>query len=356
MSNLDGNAPPWRQRLGRKMVKLESYWTRRIALTLALLAAIATVWFGMRTHGSLLLLRSAYQVGMPQSSSIRGWMTLRYVAKTYRTPEEVLLARLGLPSDTSPDASLKSLADRDRVSPMHYVQRVQQSIAGWVISGPSSEGPTSSGWLDRLGDDFLSALLKYGYPALALTLLLGAIGLPVPSGLAAAIAGSLSASGRMNWVMAITVGTTASVAGDLIAYGLGRTFGAGIIERHGHWIGYTSGRQVRAQAILARWGAATVFVTRTFVSSLSSIVGVVAGISRYRLAGFLTIVVVGRLISISAYVGLGFGVGSSFDAATGFLANLTGVVLSLFVLAGATLVASGQAHQLFAQRIPVHPL
>ena len=74
---------------------------RRAALVLTFLAALSSVWFGVRTYGSFVLLRSAYHVGMPQSSSVRGWMTIRYVATIYRVPEIVLIAHLGLPLDIS---------------------------------------------------------------------------------------------------------------------------------------------------------------------------------------------------------------------------------------------------------------
>src|SRR4029450_2373796 len=100
--------------------------SRRAALFLTVLAALSSVWFGMRTYSSFVLLRSAYQVGMPQSSSVRGWMTIRFVATVYRVPESFFIAHLGLPPDISSDTSLKSLAERERISPFKYVQRVQQ--------------------------------------------------------------------------------------------------------------------------------------------------------------------------------------------------------------------------------------
>jgi hypothetical protein len=110
-------------------MKLRSARARRAALVLALFAALSSVWFSLRTYHSFVLLRSAYHVGMPQSSSVRGWMTIGYVATIYRVPEILLIARLGLPLDISSDTSLKSLAERERISPFQYVQRVQQSIA-----------------------------------------------------------------------------------------------------------------------------------------------------------------------------------------------------------------------------------
>src|SRR4029450_4758241 len=141
----------------------------------------------------------------------------------------------------------KSLAEREHRSPLKYVQRVQQSLAEIASIAPSSDEGTPSGrWnqfidnvlsaLLRFGypelalilrsaqqslaeiasiapssdegtpsgrwnqfiDNVLSALLRFGYPALALILFLGALGLPLPNGLSAVIAGSLAAAGRMS--------------------------------------------------------------------------------------------------------------------------------------------------------------
>jgi len=275
---------------------------------------------------------------MPLSSSIRGGMTIRYVATIYRVPEIVLIAHLGLPLDISSDMSLKSLAERERISPFKYVQRVQQSIAEIAAIAPSSDERAPSGGWNWL-DDVLSALLRFGYPALALILFLGALGLPLPNGLSAVIAGSLAAAGRMSWLAAILTAITSSVLGDMIAYSLGRFVGERLLEHWGHWVGYTRERQARVQTLLQRWGGILVLVTRTLVSSVSSVVGLVAGISHYRASAFFAFVLLGRILWTSAYMGLGYGIGGSLESATSFLAALTGLLLSLIVAAAAGFVS-----------------
>jgi hypothetical protein len=52
-------------------------------------------------------------------------------------------------------------------------------------------------------------------------------------------------------------------------------------------------------------------------------------------------VIIGPLIRTAAYVCLAYSVGSSPEFALAFLANLSRLVLSLVLLAGAALVASG---------------
>ncbi len=312
------------------------------------MAALSSVLFGLRSVGSFRLLRSAYEAGAPMTSSVRPWMTLAYVSTTYRAPEAELLERLALPAKTDPDTSLRTLAEREGVSLLEYVQRVQRAVARAAPAAPAERASSGSSWLGPIGDEFLSAVLIYGYPALGLTILLGSIGLPVPDGFAATFAGSLAAEGRMDWLWAGAITLVASVLGDAAAYWFGRAFGRRILERHGRWFGYTPERSVRVKLLFERWGSWTVLVTRTFVSYLSAVVSVLAGAGRYRLSGFLAWTVLGRLVWTSAYLGLGYGIGANLQAATDFLKNLSGLLLSLTILVASGLIAAGHARTLRA--------
>jgi membrane protein DedA with SNARE-associated domain len=315
------------------MIDLQSRLTRRVALTVLVVASLTTLWFGLRTYGSFLLLRSAYEVGAPRTSSIRAWMTLDYVAATYRIPATALVERLGLPSGTDPGANLKWLAGQTGKSPYRFTQEVQRAVADAAAADRNSDRTgDSSGWLGAIGDEVLTALLAYGYPALGLALLLCAIGLPLPGGLAATVAGSLAAQGRMSWIWAGAVIVAASVVGDAVTYALGRVLGREILERHGRWFGYTPARRARAQRLFEHWGALTVFVTRTFVSHLSSVASLLAGMSRYSLVKYLPVTTVGRVVWTAAYLEIGYMIGADLEAATGFLTNLSGFLLSAMVL------------------------
>jgi membrane protein DedA with SNARE-associated domain len=78
------------------------------------------------------------------------------------------------------------------------------------------------------------------------------------------------------------------------------------------------------------------------------VASLLAGVSRYRLSNFIAVSAVGRLAWTAAYLGLGYVIGADLDAATGFLANLTGFLLCAIVLviAAMTVVMSGgQRHR-----------
>jgi membrane protein DedA with SNARE-associated domain len=315
------------------VIRSRFHWQRAALLVLFALAAFAAVIFGLRTYRSFLLLRSAYELGMPDVASLRAWMTLDYVARTYRVPGTALAEGLGLSSNPDPKATLRSLAERQGVSPFQYIRQAQETISGLrpITLPPSGSGTISEA--DGLGDRILASLLVYGYPVLGLTLMLGAFGVPFPSALSLVVAGSLAAQGQMSWLWAGAVAVAFSVLGDLAGYGFGRVLGQEFFERRGRWLGLTPALQARVEIFFQKWGILTVVLSRSLLSFKSSAVNLLAGASRYRLRLFLPFAIVGRLIWSSAYLSLGYGFGVAIEAAADFTSSLSGLLVSLVFLA-----------------------
>lgn len=138
------------------------------------------------------------------------------------------------------------------------------------------------------------------------------------------------------------VALAASVSGDAVGYGLGRLVSRELLERRARWLGYTAARHAWVEALFRRWGGLGVLLSRTLVSHLSSVVNVFAGASRYRLDRFMALTVLGRLVWTSAYLGLGYAASTDLEAASSFLANLSLLLVSLAILLGTSVVASGR--------------
>jgi membrane protein DedA with SNARE-associated domain len=335
-----------------------SSWTGRLLVLIVVVAGAATLLLGLRSAVTLALLESAHEAGVPQASAVRPWMTLRYLALTYDVTEDALRAELDAPPGLPPETTLKELAQRAGVSLPDYLQSAQRAIAASASPPPSPSPPTDddaaevegeTGWLDRLGDDAVSAVLVYGYPALAITLALGALGFPLPSGLSMVVVGALAAEGEMDWLLAAGIATAASVLGDLAGYGLGRGLGAPILERNGRRLGLGPERRERVERLFLRWGALTVLLSRSLVSALSSAVNLVAGAGRYRLDLFVALGVAGRMLWVSAYLGLGYIASGGFEPAADFLMSLTGFLVSLAILTAAS-VALQRSRRAAGQR------
>jgi membrane protein DedA with SNARE-associated domain len=312
----------------------------RILTAAIALAALAAIFFGLRSYGSFLLLRSAYEIGRPQVSNLRAWMTLDHIAATYRVPERELLARLSLPADTKRDQSLKAIADHRGISRFDFVRQVQRAI-GETAPPIDDTVIHEGGFLSGVADRTLSAVLAYGYPALGAALLLGAAGLPLPTGVVAVLAGSLAALGHIQWFRAALIAIVASLAGDALAYLIGRTVSKNFLARHGRLFAYSPERLARVQNLFGRWGGLTVLFSRTLVSHLSSLISLLAGLSRYPWPSFLLFSGLGRVVWSTAYLGLGFVIGSNIDAASQFLGNLSGLLAALAALTVLTIYRTG---------------
>jgi membrane protein YqaA with SNARE-associated domain len=244
------------KRIGRRN------WARGLAVAALVVVVPVAALYGLRSYRSFVLLRSAYDVDAPQTSSVRGWMTLGYVAATYHVPQAVLARRLGLDGIADANTRLKSLGAREGLSPSQYVQRVQRAIAETPANKSVNHSASTTGWLTQIRDAVLTALIVYGYPVLAAILLLAAFGLPLPDAVAMAVAGSLIAQHHMSWLSAGTTAVLASTLGDVVGYGFGRLIGRELLERRGRWIGYTVSRLARARRLFDRWGALTVLLSR----------------------------------------------------------------------------------------------
>jgi membrane protein DedA with SNARE-associated domain len=318
--------------LNRNVISARFNWQRVVLLALFAIAAFAVVIFGFRTYRSFLLLHSAYELGAPDLSSVRPWMTLDYVARTYSVPQAPLAERLGHSPDIDPKSSLISLARRQGLSPFEHLQQVQEAISELrpITSPADASGAVTEP--QGFSDDILAALLVYGYPVLGLTLMLGAVGIPFPSALSVVVAGSLAAQGQMSWFWAGAVVVASSVLGDLAGYGLGRVLGREFFERRGRWLGLTAAVRAKVEIFFQKWGMLTVVLSRSLLSFKSSAVSLLAGASRYRLRLFLPLAIVGRLIWSSAYLSLGYVFGVAIEAAADFTSNLGGLLVSLVIL------------------------
>jgi membrane protein DedA with SNARE-associated domain len=308
-------------------------WQSVVLLGLFAIAAFAVVIFGFRTYRSFLLLRSAYELGAPDVSSVRPWMTLDYLARTHHVSETALAERLGLAPDTGPTTTLMALAQKQGLSPFEHLLQVQEAISELRLITSPPGGNDAASEPGGFGDEILAALLVYGYPVLGLTLMLGAMGMPFPSALSVVVAGSLVAQGQMSWLWAGAVVVASSVLGDLGGYGLGRVLGREFFERRGHWLGLTPALRTRLEIFFREWGMLTVILSRSLLSFKSSAVSLLAGASGYRLRLFLPFAIAGRLIWSSAYLSLGYGFGVAIEAAADFTSSLSGLLLALVILA-----------------------
>jgi membrane protein DedA with SNARE-associated domain len=119
-------------------------------------------------------------------------------------------------------------------------------------------------------------LERYGYPALALLVLLEGIGIPTPAVSVVVAAAVLAGEGSMSLPLVVAVTFAAAVAGDNLGFWLGRRAGRPVILRWGRKVGLTEPRLTRAEGFFARRGRNIIVVAR-FIDGLRQTNGLIAG-------------------------------------------------------------------------------
>ncbi len=79
------------------------------------------------------LLLWAVAAGQIKLESLRGWMTLPYIAKVYGVPESRLRETLGLPPTGDEDRSLRSWLDLQGIDPVSGRARIEALILAETI-------------------------------------------------------------------------------------------------------------------------------------------------------------------------------------------------------------------------------
>ncbi|HEY6766138.1 MAG TPA: DedA family protein [Candidatus Sulfotelmatobacter sp.] len=158
-----------------------------------------------------------------------------------------------------------------------------------------------------------SALVQYGYWAVAVALLLENAGVPFPGETVLLLASFLAYSQHeLNWGLIVMVGTIAATLGDNLGYLLGYYGGRKLLERH-RLIFHVSDRSLsRAEGLFARYGAVTVFFAR-FVFGMRIVAGPLAGVLRMPWKKFLAFNFLGAAVWVTVISGAGYLFGSQWE-------------------------------------------
>jgi membrane-associated protein len=181
-------------------------------------------------------------------------------------------------------------------------------------------------FLSDFGDQLVAWMLSYGYMILMLVLLLGALGLPMPAGLIATVAGTLVADGDLDPVLTLLIALVACMLGDLAGYAIGRRGGRELAGRHGRWLGMGAARLAQAEVLFEHWAAPTLLLSRSLVAIVGPAVNLLAGASGLRVSTFLVYDLAGRLLWVAAYVGLGYAFAGRVDTAADLASGLGGLL------------------------------
>ena len=149
---------------------------------------------------------------------------------------------------------------------------------------------------------------QYGYWGIFSCLVLGIVGLPIPDEFLLFLCGYLVFKNVLGFIPTVLVAVLGSALGLTMSYVLGRTSGAFLIRRYGHWLSIDDEKIRRTQhwfQNLGRW----ILVVGPFVPGVRNLMGYVAGAARLKLHVCARFAYVGALISSVSFVTFGYALG-----------------------------------------------
>lgn len=188
--------------------------------------------------------------------------------------------------------------------------------------------------MSSLTDTLLTAVLVYGPLALGLALGLAALGLPLPATLLVLAAGAFVQQGVLEPGATVLLALVGTVLGDSGGYGLGRLGGRWLPQRI-----TASTSWERAASTFSRWGGMAIVLTRFLLSPLGPATSIIAGSSRYAFGRFLAFDLLGEVIWIGLFGGLGYSFATHWELLSDLASNLSGLLLGLAVLVLAPVLA-----------------
>lgn len=183
-----------------------------------------------------------------------------------------------------------------------------------------------------LSDYLLSTLGVYGLPVLFGVLLVGSVGLPMPSSLLLLVAGSFVEQGDMKLWPVLMVSAAGAIIGDNIGYALGRWGGRRLNKRIAGLMGGVE-RYRQARTRFKKREGLAIFVTRWLLTPLGPIVNLMAGLTNYSWPRFLIYDVLGEVLWVVLYVLLGKFFSDSVQELSALLGDFTWMIVALVVVA-----------------------
>jgi len=153
--------------------------------------------------------------------------------------------------------------------------------------------------------NFFSFLAHHGYALLFCTVLAEAIGLPVPAALALVGSGAAVASKALSGPVSLALALTAMLTGDLLLFVLGRYTGWALLAILCRVSINPETCILRSAEHFYKRGKITLLFAK-FIPGVNTMAPPLAGSMRMRPLQFLRFDVLGALIYIMAYGGLGF--------------------------------------------------
>ena len=181
--------------------------------------------------------------------------------------------------------------------------------------------------LADLTASILAWVLIYGPTILALALLIGAIGVPLPGTFLVLAAGAFVRQAVLDLPTALGLALVGVLIGDAISYSLGRAARGPIRHRYG-----ATGAWRAAEDNLQRRGGLAIFLTRWLLTSLALPTNLAAGTTGYPFRRFMLYDAAGEVVWLLLYGGLGYLFSDQWETLSSLISDSSGALVGAVLL------------------------
>jgi membrane protein DedA with SNARE-associated domain len=153
------------------------------------------------------------------------------------------------------------------------------------------------------------------------------MGVPLPGSLMVIAVGSFSQQGYFSMVPMAFVGLLGAVLGDAISFSMGNYGKDWVQNKISHSPAWRS-----AQETFQRRAGPAIFLTRFLITALALPTNLIAGGSGYPFRRFMFYDLLGEVLWIILYGGLGYAFGSQWEAVSDFISNFGTLLLGVIIL------------------------
>jgi membrane protein DedA with SNARE-associated domain len=182
----------------------------------------------------------------------------------------------------------------------------------------------------------LEWIVRHGYGAIFLLLMLGIIGIPVPDETLLVFAGYLSSKGTLRLEPTVVTAFLGSACGISISYAIGRFLGLPALVKLGPLLHLRPEHVDQAHRWVERWGKYSLLLAY-FIPGYRHLAAFVVGASLLEPTVFARFAYTGALIWASCFVGLGYVAGEEWQ----HLIPVLHTSLRIAMLAGVAVLVAG---------------
>ncbi len=178
----------------------------------------------------------------------------------------------------------------------------------------------------------LSLVADYGVPIVFCVTFLSCLALPVPSSLLMLASGGFAATGDLALSAVLLAAFAGAVMGDNSGYWIARRS-----KRFGDWLGRNPKRAAlrkKGEAYMDKWGGSSVFFSCWLVAPLGPYVNYISGLTRFTWVRFAMWGILGEIVWVGLYVGLGYSFADNIGALSDLLGNISGFVTAALMTFG----------------------